>query len=407
MHMLATPQTDQLRRFSLPEYGSVELALEPATAAAIHLAGHLSVAPSVRTGLYTVTARHKVGVLRYGDVELRITPKVAVSRLLYLASYTQDPRSWRELDTLLDTTDDPLSALAHALAYHAEHALRPTPLQGYVTHEAAERRLRGRVLFGQQNRRAGIQLPVELRYDEYEVNIVENRVLKSALGVVERHLSHPTIARRLAHLRFRLDGVEPWPIGMSVPTFSFTRLNERYRAALALARLILERRSLEYPDQSHQGSAFLFNMNQVFENYVEAVLRRGLESRGGRVDGQRRTHLDEADTVLMKPDVTWWSGDRCLAVIDAKYKRTTSDDYPNSDAYQMLAYCTRLGLRRGVLVYAEADGHPGEPTIVRNAGIEIVTTALDLGGSIDDLRSGGNALAALVCASSESSRECS
>ena len=34
------------------------------------------------------------------------------------------------------------------------------------------------------------------------------------------------------------------------------------------------------------------------------------------------------DTVPMKPDVTWWSGDECLAVIDAKYKRTTSDDYP-------------------------------------------------------------------------------
>ena len=217
----------------------------------MHADGHVSVAPSVTPRLYTVTAKHKVGVLRYGDVELRITPKVAVSRLLYLASYTHDPRSWRELDTLLDTTDDPLSALAHALAYHAEHALRPTPLQGYVTHEAAERRLRGRVLFGQQNRRAGIQLPVELRYDEYEVNIAENRVLKTALGVVERHFPDPTMARRLAHLRFRLDGVEPWPAGTSVPSFSFTRLNERYRAALALARLILEQRSLEYPDQAH------------------------------------------------------------------------------------------------------------------------------------------------------------
>ena len=51
---------------------------------------------------------------------------------------------------------------------------------------------------------------------------------------------------------------------MSVPSFSFTRLNERYRAALAIARLILEQRSLEYPDQLHRGSAFLFNMN-VFE----------------------------------------------------------------------------------------------------------------------------------------------
>ena len=120
---------------------------------------------------------------------------------------------------------------------------------------------------------------------------------------------------------------------------------------------------------------------------------------GGRVDGQRETYLDEADMVLMRPDVTWWSGDHCLAVIDAKYKRTTSDDYPNADAYQMLAYCTRLGLRRGVLVYADLHGEAGDSTIIRNAGIKIVATALDISGSIEDLRSSVTALARLVSAS--------
>lgn len=400
MCILTTLQADQLRRYSLPEYASVEIDIGSAVAADMHADGHVSVAPSVTSGLYRVTAKQKVGVLRYGDVELRIVPKVAVSRLLYLASYTDDSRSWQELDILLDATDDPLSALAHALAYHGEAALRPTPLQGYVTHETAERRLRGRVLFDQQlSRRAGIQLPVELRYDEYEVNIVENRVLKTAIGIAERHLPDPGLACRLAHLRFRLDGVEPWPAGMTVPTFNFTRSNARYRAALALARLILEQRSLEFPDQTQRGSAFLFNMNYVFEKYVEAELRRALQDRGGRVDGQRETHLDEADTLLMKPDVTWWSGDRCLAVVDAKYKRTTSDDYPNADAYQMLAYCTRLGLRRGVLVYADRDGKTADLTVIRNADIEIVATSLDISGSIEDLRSSVSALAEVVSAS--------
>ena len=397
MLVLTTVQADQLRRYSLPEYASVEIDIEPSIAADMHADGHVSVAPSVTTGFHAVTAKHKVGVLRYGDVELRIIPKVAVSRLLYLTTYTDDSGSWQELDTLLGAADDPLSALAHALAFHGEAALRPTPLQGYVTHEAAERRVRGRLLFDQQlSRRPGIHLPVELRYDEYEVNIVENRVLKTAIGIVERHVLDPSLARRLAHLRFRLDGVEPWPAGMSVPTFNFTRMNQRYRAALALARLILEQRSLEFPDQTQRGSAFLFNMNHIFESYVEAELRRELEGHGGRVDGQRKTHLDEADTVLMKPDVTWWSGDQCLAVIDAKYKRTTNGDFPNADAYQMLAYCTRLGLRRGVLVYADLGGGAGDSTIIRNAGVEIITTALDISGSIEELRSSAAALAGLV-----------
>ena len=397
--MLTASPADQLRRYSLPEYASVEIDVAPAIAADMHADGHVSVAPSVTPGHYLVTAKHKVGVLRYGDVEVRIVPKVAVSRLLYLATYADDPGSWQEINTLLAAADDPLSALAHAMTYHGEAALRPTPLQGYVTHETAERRLRGRVLFAQQlSRRPGIHLPVELRYDEYEVNIVENRVLKAALGIVERHVADRALSRRLAHLRFRLDGVDPWPAGVRVPTFSFTRLNERYRAALALARLVLNQDSLEFSDQTHRGTAFLFNMNNVFEKYVEAELRSALEVYGGRVHGQRRTHLDEADTVLLKPDVTWWSGNECLAVVDAKYKRTTSDDYPNADAYQMLAYCTRLSLRRGVLVYADLDGKAGDSTIVRNADIEIVVTALDIGGSIEELRLSATKLADLVSA---------
>ncbi|WP_158412114.1 McrC family protein [Ilumatobacter nonamiensis] len=397
--MATTLRADHLRQYSLSEYESVDIEIGPKVAADMHADGHVSVAPSLAPGFHTIKAKHKVGVLRYGGVELRIVPKVAVSRLLYLASYSHDSSAWEELDTLLGAADDPLSALAHALAYHGEAALRPTPIQGYVTHEEAERRLRGRVLFDRQlSRRAGIQLPIELRYDEYEVNVVENRVLKTAFGLVERHTPDPALSRRLAHLRFRLDGVEPWPTGMSVPAFHFTRLNDRYRASLALARLIVEQGSLEFPDRTQRGSAFLFNMNHVFEKYVEAELRRALESRGGRVVGQRQTFLDEADTVAMKPDVTWWSGDHCLAVIDAKYKRATSDDFPNADAYQMLAYCTRLGLRRGVLVYADLGDTIHDSTTIRNAGVEIVTTALDISGSIDDLRANVTALAKVVTA---------
>lgn len=397
VQVLTTTPADRLRRYSVAEYGSIDMQIDPPTASLMHAEGHVTVSPSTSPDLQTVKAKHKVGVLRYGDIELRILPKVSVSRLLYLASFADGLDSWQELDTLLGSVDDPFSALAHALTFHSEAALKPTPLQGYVTHATAEKHLRGRILFGEQiSRRAGVQLPVELRYDEYEINIIENRILKTALGIVERHLRDPVLTRRLAHLRFRLDGVDPWPVGMKIPIMNFTRMNERYRPALALARLLLEQRSLEFPDQSHQGSAFLFNMNHVFETYVESELRRTLQPRGGRIDGQRVTHLDVGDSVVMKPDVTWWSGDHCRAVIDAKYKRTVNDDYPNADAYQMLAYCTRLGLRRGVLVYADLDGHSNHSTTIRNAGIEIVVTALDIGGSIEDLRSSAAALADLV-----------
>lgn len=74
-----------------------------------------------------------------------------------------------------------------------------------------------------------------------------------------------------------------------------------------------------------------------------------------------------------------------MAVADAKYKRTSHQDYPNADAYQMLAYCTRLGLRRGWLIYADLNGTEPAGSIVRNAGIELRVTSVNLGGTIEAL----------------------
>ena len=114
---------------------------------------------------------------------------------------------------------------------------------------------------------------------------------------------------------------------------------------------------------------------------------------GGQVRGQERVYLDEAGTVLMKPDITWWRRGRCSAVVDAKYKRTTSQDYPNADAYQMLAYCTRLRLGRGWLVYADMGEEAGGTTIVRGPGTEIVVRAVDISGTIEQLEAGVTELA--------------
>ena len=50
-------------------------------------------------------------------------------------------------------------------------------------------------------------------------------------------------------------------------------------------------------------------------------------------------------------------------------------------------------------MYADLDGEAGDSTIIRNAGIEIVATALDISGSIQDLQSSVTALAEMVSAS--------
>ena len=90
-------------------------------------------------------------------------------------------------------------------------------------------------------------------------------------------------------------------------------------------------------------------------------------------------------------------------MVDAKYKRVRNDRHPNADAYQMLAYCTRMGLETGWLIYAGLSGERPVSRVIRNAGVTIRAEAIDLGGSIERLEASVRALAgrlaeAAVCA---------
>ncbi|MEK8143849.1 hypothetical protein NKH18_23745 [Streptomyces sp. M10(2022)] len=87
----------------------------------------------------------------------------------------------------------------------------------------------------------------------------------------------------------------------------------------------------------------------------------------------------------MRPDLVWY-GNHGLpqAVADAKYKAEKPEGFPDADLYQMLAYCTALGLSDGHLVYARGY-EPGTTHRVRHAGIRIHQHALALEQSPDEL----------------------
>jgi 5-methylcytosine-specific restriction enzyme subunit McrC len=125
-------------------------------------------------------------------------------------------------------------------------------------------------------------------------------------------------------------------------------------------------------------NGFLLDMPQLFEDFITVALREVLETAyGGRVIGQDRHHFDEAGQVLMRPDVVWRLRGTPVAVADAKYKAEKLAGYPNADLYQLLAYCTALGLSRGHLIYAKGSEAPAHH-VVRRSGIEIVCHAIDL-----------------------------
>ncbi|MFF0158131.1 McrC family protein [Streptomyces sp. NPDC005263] len=349
-----------------------------------YVAGHWVLKAGSKVGAVSVT------VPGAEPVTLRVTPKVPMARLFFLLGYSLDPRGWRDGQVDVAEHHEVLPALAHAFERQVERAIRAGLLQGYRETEDTALVVRGRIREAEQvRRRFGAALPVEVMYDEFTTDTPENRLLRAA---IERLLRLPGVPRpvraRLLHQRTRLADVTPLVRGQRLPEWRPSRLNVRYQHALHLARAILDGASAEHRPGGLRIDGFLFDMNKVFEDFVCVALREALRPYGGRgVLQAKGVTLDEDERVRMRPDFVWY-GDgnqgRPLAVIDAKYKTEKKDGYPGADLYQMLAYCTALGLPEGHLVYAKGNV-PHAVHRVREAGTVLHQHALDLDQSPDSL----------------------
>jgi 5-methylcytosine-specific restriction enzyme subunit McrC len=360
---------------------AAEVLLTPAHGQLLAMSGVVSAAPSpYHAGSWLVRAAGKVGAAQIAGIEVRIRPKVPIRRLLFLAGYSQHGQAWLSQTVQVAEAHDLIPVFAQVLWRQAEFAIHQGLLPGYVVVEETAPVLRGRLREAAQlHRHHGLPLPLEITHDEFTLDIPENQILRTAL---ERMLTVPGVdelSRRILRRLLR-DFAEVTSLrrGDPVPRWQPTRLNARYHSVLRIAELVLLATSIEHGIGGVVANGFLLDMPRLFEDFVTAALREALTaSYGGRVDAQDRHLLDEAGRVALRPDIVWKVTRRPVAAIDAKYKAEKPAGYPNADLYQLLAYCTVLGLRVGHLVYAQGNEQSARH-VIRRSGVEILCHAIDL-----------------------------
>ena len=328
---------------------------------------------------WEVAAGAKVGVARVGNLQVSVRPKIPIDRLVFMMGYAQKPKFWREHSVLLDPERDLADALAESFRRLATKALEQGLLHGYLEVDDTLPVVRGRIRIGDQlARRPGLGIPLEIRYDEFTADIAENRLL---LAATTRLLRMPTVTRSvrqsLQRLRLQLADVTPIPRGQSMPRWTASRLNARYQPALHLAELIVAGDSFEQRVGDVQVSGFVFDMWKVYEDFVCVALQGAMSPYGGRSTLQFGMHLDVSGDVPMRPDYVWMLAGEPAAVVDAKYKAEKPSGFPQADIYQLLAYCTALGLGEGHLIYAKGNEDPREHAVI-GADVTVHCHALDL-----------------------------
>ncbi|SFL22481.1 McrC family protein [Streptomyces pini] len=322
-------------------------------------------------GRWKLKAKDKVGSVRLGTgagaVQLTITPKVPVDRLLHLVAYAPDRVHIDPRPVTAEPREDLLPALARAFSSAAERALERGVLHDYRETYDTLPVVRGRIRHADQlRRRPGVPVPLEVVYDDHTPDIAENRLL---LAAARRLLRVPGLGPEpraaLRRLAARLDGVRFLPAGAPVPHWEPDRRNARYAHALVLAELVLRGGSYEFGDDRRLAvDGMLVVMWRLFEAYLARAVGEELRHRvGGRPEAQDTSHfLDVARRHQLKPDLVHYlplppdGVQRPAAVLDAKFKTRPQRD----DLYQMTAYCMRLGITEGHLVYASGRDTPGK-----------------------------------------------
>lgn len=369
----------------LKEYDTVEVAMSAAVAGDLQRlgAGRLAVGVGTSPGHYTVTASQWVGVLVTPELDVVVKPKVSLENLFTLLGVGLPPHAWQRESFAFSPSRDLLVAISQFYARAVHQAIGAGVLRSYRVHEERLVAMRGRIDMAEQIRLPAQRSTIACTFDEYTADVMENRVLKAAAALLLRVPGVPHDARRsLKQAMVAFEEVaDGWVHPDTVDRVHFTRLNAHYEPAMRLAQLILRNLSLIDRVGHNDASAFLVDMNDLFQRFVTARLRTFLRGRLV-VDAEPTTWLGKGRQVAMAPDLVFRRAKAAVFVGDTKYKLSPDGRGRSSDYYQMLAYVTALGLPAGVLIYCQESGAaPQREVVVHNHGARLMTYALPMSGN--------------------------
>lgn len=331
-------------------------------------------------------ARGVVGVLATQGCSLEILPKIDVGaegspdrqnaairkRLVHMLAVALDLRieagQIAELDWQRETL---LEILIRLFCDKLTETVRRGMPRRYVGHEEDLGTLRGALDMARQfTRHAANPGRLACRFDELSEDIALNRILKAAVVHLSKMSRNVANQQRLRELAFVYANVTDVPASaLDWGAVVIDRTNRAWHELFNMAQLFLRSQYQSTSGGAGQGTAILFEMSALFEDYVGRLVKRALAGtqyqvslQGGRlfcltsVEDERAAFQTRPDILIRSPDTT------IVHVIDTKWKRLScKNDDPKqgvsqSDIYQMMAYAHLYQAPRLTLLYPHNIG---------------------------------------------------
>ncbi len=305
-----------------------------------------------------VRFRQYVGVLQVGGLTIEILPKTD-----QYASKQQWQRVLLELlqacsmlpvDTLtearLQSRNSPL------LWFYLNHFIKEVQrlLEGglvkhYQTKSANGTTWKGQLNFAKQLRH-NWQRPerVYSSFQHYDYQHPANQIIYRALEIVQSLSVDPTLQQRVRHLLRAFPPQKPIKATAAIFEQLYAQPKfDRYRRALELARMITLHYSPDLRAGSHAVLAILFDMNQLFERYIQQQLQHYLDKEWLiRAQASKPFWAQRK----LRPDL-WLSHHGKHYILDTKWKILKRPSPSDEDLRQMFAYNHSFEATQSLLVY--------------------------------------------------------
>ena len=314
-----------------------------------------------------VKLSHYVGVLQTPNFTLEILPK---------ADRDPVPAAWRRLliemvaacsSLAIDhaaaatpsfRTDSLLEVYLLDFVTQVERLLRQGLAKQYRMVTENCRAVKGRLRFAEQVRHNAVhQERFFVEHAVYSMDHPLHQLLKKALLVVANASFNPSIKQRTHRLLLSLAPVSDASIEQLLAArTTFDRHTARYRTAVTAAQQILAASfSHVYQGNTHQGFAFMLDMNRLFEEFVYRRLHRLSVAHGFGV--HRQTAQSLWGTTKARPDIlVKFSDGQQNVVIDIKWKVLLQPRPSAEDLHQIYVYNQLFEAERGILLYPQV--HP-------------------------------------------------
>lgn len=233
----------------------------------------------------------------------------------------------------------------------------------YTPVEANERFYKGKLLASQNIKYNLVNKErFFVRYDDFNANRPENRLIKSTLRFLRNTTSDSRNRQNAARLLSFFDGVEYSTSYDSDFSKSLVdrSMSHHYDKALSWCRVFLRGNSFSAFAGSEVALALLFPMEKVFESFVAAKFRKHIGS--GVIlrtqDAKYSLFDSPARAFSLRPDLVLEFGGR-IVVLDTKWKllsdKARNNGISQSDMYQMYAYSKKYEADSIVLLYPYSD----------------------------------------------------